>query len=118
MARRRDLARELEPLRRDALADHPWREWADAMAGSTRMPGGHSRWSRGKDLSWEPLRIERVCEVKYDHLQGDRFRHAATFVRWRDDKRPRDCRYDQLEVTPPAELAEIFGSSRKPASTP
>ena len=73
------------------------------------MPGGQSRWSQGKDLSWEPLRIERVCEVKYDHLQGDRFRHAAIFARWRPDKRPADCRYDQLEVTPPAELGEIFG---------
>jgi ATP-dependent DNA ligase len=109
LARRRQLREELEPLRRDALAAHPWREWADAMAGGTRMPGGQSRWSQGKDLSWEPLRVERVCEVKYDHLQGDRFRHAATFVRWRPDKRPADCRYDQLEVTPPAELADIFG---------
>jgi ATP-dependent DNA ligase len=108
-ATRRQLAQELEPLRKDALADHPWREWAGMVDGSTRMPGGQSRWSQGKDLSWEPLRIERVCEVKYDHLQRDRFRHATTFVRWRPDKRPRDCRYDQLEVTPPAELAEIFG---------
>jgi ATP-dependent DNA ligase len=109
-ATRRQLAQELEPLRKDALAGHPWREWADAGGGSTRMPGGQSRWSQGKDLSWEPLRVERVCEVKYDHLQGDRFRHAAVFVRWRPDKRPQDCRYDQLEVTPPAELGEIFGS--------
>ena len=106
---RRELARELEPLRKDALAAHPWREWAVAEGGgSTRMPGGQSRWSQGKDLSWEPLRVERVCEVKYDHLQGDRFRHAAVFERWRPDKRPQDCRYDQLEVTPPAELREIF----------
>jgi ATP-dependent DNA ligase len=110
-AMRRQLATELEPLRRRALAGHPWREWAGALDGSTRMPGGQSRWSRGKDLSWEPLRIERVCEVKYDHLQGDRFRHATTFQRWRPDKPPEDCRYDQLEVTPPAELAEIFGRS-------
>ena len=109
MAVRRQLAQELEPMRKDALAAHPWRDWAEAMGGATRMPGGQSRWSQGKDLSWEPLRIERVCEVRYDHLQGDRFRHAATFVRWRPDKRPRDCRYDQLEVTAPAELAEIFG---------
>jgi ATP-dependent DNA ligase len=109
-AARRQLAGELEPLRTDALAKHPWRDWAEAMEGSTRMPGGQSRWSQGKDLSWEPLRIERVCEVKYDHLQGDRFRHATTFLRWRPDKRPKECRYDQLEVTPPAELAEIFGS--------
>jgi len=111
--KRRALARELEPLRKDALAKHPWREWAEAMGGGgTRMPGGQSRWSQGKDLSWEPLRVERVCEVKYDHLQGDRFRHATTFLRWRPDKRPEDCRYDQLEVTPPAELADLFGRAR------
>ena len=75
------------------------------------MPGGQSRWSAGKDLSWEPLRVERVCEVKYDHLQGDRFRHAAVFLRWRADKPPADCGYAQLEVTPPAELARIFSGS-------
>jgi ATP-dependent DNA ligase len=108
MAARRTLAAELEPFRRDALAGHPWREWAAASDASTRMPGGQSRWSAGKDLSWEPLRIERVCEVAYDHLQGDRFRHAATFKRWRPDKPPAACRYDQLDVTPPAELAAIF----------
>jgi ATP-dependent DNA ligase len=108
MAVRAQLAKELAPLRKDALEGHPWREWAGGMAGSARMPGAQSRWSAGKDLSWEPLRVERVCEVKYDHLQGDRFRHAAIFVRWRPDKRPADCRYDQLEVTAPAELAEIF----------
>ena len=110
MADRARLVNELAPLRARALADHPWREWAAAVeGGGTRMPGGQSRWSQGKDLSWEPLRIERVCEVKYDHLQGDRFRHAAVFLRWRTDKRPEDCRYDQLEVTPPAELADVFG---------
>jgi ATP-dependent DNA ligase len=109
MDARRRLVAELEPFRKNALADHPWRGWAEAMEGGVRMPGGQSRWSAGKDLSWEPLRIERVCEVKYDHLQGDRFRHATVFQRWRSDKRPADCRYDQLEVTPPAELAEIFG---------
>jgi len=108
MQTRRNLARELEPLRKDALASHPWRQWAEMGDGTQRMPGGQSRWSAGKDLSWEPLRVERVCEVKYDHLQGDRFRHAAVFLRWRNDKRPADCRYDQLEVTPPAELAEVF----------
>ena len=109
MTARRQLAEELAPLRQDALAAHPWRDWAELAAdGMQRMPGGQSRWSAGKDLSWEPLRVERVCEVKYDHLQGDRFRHAAIFLRWRADKRPRDCRYDQLEVTPPAELNEVF----------
>jgi ATP-dependent DNA ligase len=108
---RRRLATELEPLRRNALDGHPWREWGGADEGGVRMPGAASRWSQGKDLSWEAVRVERVCEVAYDHLQGDRFRHAATFVRWRPDKPPADCRYDQLEVTPPAELAEIFGRS-------
>ena len=72
------------------------------------MPGAHSRWSAGKDLSWEPLRIERVCEVKYDHMQGDRFRHATLFLRWRPDKRPRDCGYSQLETVKPYELERIF----------
>jgi len=114
VAKRRQLAQELAPLRKNALEGHPWRAWADAGNFSTRMPGGQSRWSQGKDLSWEPLRIERVCEVKYDHLQGDRFRHAAVFVRWRPDKPPSECRYDQLEVTPPAELAEIFSASSPP----
>ena len=108
MAKRKELANELEPFRKNALDQHPWREWAEAQASGQRMPGAQSRWSAGKDLSWEPLRIERVCEVKYDHLQGDRFRHAAVFQRWRPDKRPADCRYDQLEVTPAAELAQIF----------
>ena len=83
----------------------------------TRMPGGQSRWSAGKDLSWEPLRIERVCEVKYDHMQGDRFRHAAMFLRWRPDKRPGDCRYDQLEVTTPYELERVFGAHRSGSPT-
>jgi ATP-dependent DNA ligase len=113
MAMRKQLAKELEPLRKHALEQHPWRDWAQAEAHeTTRMPGGQSRWSAGKDLSWEPLRIERTCEVKYDHLQGDRFRHAATFVRWRPDKPPRECRYDQLEVTSAYELAKVFGAGR------
>ncbi len=109
---RRALAHELEPLRRNAMADHPWRDWAGAGADAARMPGAQSRWSAGKDLSWEPLRIERVCEVKYDHLQGDRFRHAAVFMRWRPDKPPRECRYDQLDVTKPYELERVFGAAR------
>jgi ATP-dependent DNA ligase len=112
MEKRRQLVAELAPLRENALEGHPWREWAElSVAGElVRMPGAQSRWSAGKDLSWEPLRVERVCEVKYDHLQGDRFRHAATFQRWRPDKPPEDCRYDQLEVTTPYELAKVFGS--------
>ncbi|HEY8550189.1 MAG TPA: ATP-dependent DNA ligase [Vicinamibacterales bacterium] len=111
MATRRELVKELEPLREGALEGHPWRDWAEwnGVEGS-RMPGGQSRWSAGKDLSWEPLRIERVCEVKYDHLQGNRFRHAAVFLRWRPDKRPADCRYDQLEVTTPYELEKVFAT--------
>ena len=122
MAVRRSLVDALAPLRRNALADHPWRGWAEqdaaasaakaATAGDAvaaqRMPGAKSRWSADKDLSWEPLRLERVCEVKYDHLQGDRFRHATTFVRWRVDKRPADCRYDQLETVAPYALKRIF----------
>jgi ATP-dependent DNA ligase len=124
MAAREQLARDLAPLRKGALEGHPWREWAKAEPGApkqtangaakaaelNRMPGGQSRWSAGKDLSWEPLRVERVCEVKYDHMQGDRFRHAAVFQRWRPDKPPADCTYDQLEVTTPYELAKVFGA--------
>ena len=114
MAMRKTLAKELEPLRKSAFEGHPWREWAQAGDNDTqRMPGAQSRWSAGKDLSWEPLRIERVCEVKYDHLQGDRFRHAAIFLRWRPDKPPRDCRYDQLEVTTAYELSRVFSSGSR-----
>jgi ATP-dependent DNA ligase len=114
MAARRQLAVELASLSTRALDDHPWREWADAgREGMARMPGGQSRWSAGKDLSWEPLRIERVCEVKYDHMQGDRFRHAAIFQRWRPDKRPIDCGYDQLEITTPYELEKVFGAANR-----
>jgi ATP-dependent DNA ligase len=109
MAMRRALAKELSPLRIDAMSEHPWRDWAGAGAEAARMPGGQSRWSAGKDLSWEPLKIERVCEVKYDHMQGDRFRHAAIFLRWRPDKPPAECRYDQLEVTKPYALRKVFG---------
>ncbi|MBA2673284.1 ATP-dependent DNA ligase [Ramlibacter sp.] len=111
LAMREELLKELEPLRKDALADHPWREWAGANVGDAqRMPGAQSRWSGGKDLAWEALRPERVVEVKYDHLQGSRFRHAAVFLRWRADKPAADCRYDQLEVTTPFELAKVFGA--------
>ena len=111
MATRSALAVELEPLRKDALEGHPWREWASAAGELSRMPGAQSRWSAGKDLSWEPLRIERVCEVKYDHLQGDRFRHATIFLRWRPDKPPGNCTFEQLDVTAPYELEKVFGAS-------
>jgi ATP-dependent DNA ligase len=113
MAARANLAQELAPLRERALDRHPWREWAGAGDEWARMPGGQSRWSAGKDLSWEPLRVERVCEVKYDHMQGPRFRHAAVFLRWRPDKKPEDCRYEQLEVTTPFELEKVFGANRQ-----
>jgi ATP-dependent DNA ligase len=114
--RRGALTKELEPLRENAAEGHPWGEWAEwaawgaADASGQRLPGATSRWNRGKDLSWEPLRAERVVEVAYDHLQGDRFRHGTTFVRWRTDKSPADCRYDQLEETAAFEIAKIFGS--------
>ncbi|PYQ25377.1 MAG: ATP-dependent DNA ligase [Acidobacteria bacterium] len=112
IAVRKQLVKDLAPLRENALENHPWREWAEAEeaahANGQRMPGGSSRWNRGKDLSWVALRPERVVEVAYDHMQGSRFRHAAKFVRWRPDKPPEDCRYDQLEVTPPYELERIF----------
>ena len=106
-AKRKQLVEELAPLREGAAEAHPWREWAQ-FEGGQRMPGATSRWNRGKDLSWEPLRIERACEVAYDHLQRDRFRHATTFRRWRPDKPPAECRYDQLEETAPVELQQIF----------
>ncbi len=105
---RRQLAKELASLRKAAMQGHPWRDWAAAAIKSGRMPGAQSRWSAGKDLTWEPLRIERVCEVKYDHMQGNRFRHATTFLRWRPDKPPEQCRYDQLEEVAPCELEAIF----------
>src|SRR4029079_1361749 len=109
------LLHELAPLREGAIESHPWRDRGGALAGRMgddipRLPRAQSRWSAGKDLSWEPLRPERVCEVRYDHLQGNRFRHATTFVRWRADKPAQECRYDQLEVTTPFELAKVFGA--------
>ena len=107
--RRRELVDFLAPYRRDALTNHPWKPWAEANdANGHRMPGGQSRWSRGKDLSWEPLRPELVAEVVYEHMQGSRFRHTAQFRRWRTDKTPAECTYAQLEVVPPQELASIF----------
>jgi len=111
---RRELVDYLAPYRKDALAAHPWKKWAELADPSgdamQRMPGGQSRWSQGKDLSWEPLRPELVVEVAYDHMQGHRFRHTAQFRRWRTDNKPADCTFDQLEVVPPHELASIFGN--------
>ncbi|CAN5490164.1 ATP-dependent DNA ligase [soil metagenome] len=109
-AKRKELVEFLAPYRLGALEAHPWKEWAEpaAHAGSQRMPGGKSRWSQGKDLSWNPLRIELVVQVSYDHMQSERFRHTAHFRRWRTDKKPADCTYAQLEVVAPQELAAIF----------
>ena len=112
MAKRKALAAELEPLREGALDAHPWRRWVEIAGGAEpggRIPGMQSRWTGTRDLSWEPLRLERVCEVRYDHMEGSRFRHATHFLRWRPDKAPRDCTYAQLEVVPPAELDLILG---------
>jgi ATP-dependent DNA ligase len=110
---RRELAELLAPYERDALVDHPWRDWAEAQqeaaATGQRMPGGPSRWNAGKDLSWRPVRPELVAEVAYEHLQRDRFRHTARFQRWRPDRDPASCTYEQLESPVPIELHEVFG---------
>jgi len=107
--KRRELVEFLTPYRNNALENHPWGTWASA---DHRMPGGQSRWSQGKDLSWEPLRPELVVEIAYEHMQGTRFRHMAQFRRWRTDKKPHDCTYDQLEAVPPQELMAIFATGR------
>ncbi len=110
-AQRRAFAEELASLREDALDGHPWRGWAEHLEhAGARMPGAQSRWNAGKDLSWEPLRVERVCEVAYDHLQRDRFRHATTFRRWRPDRDPASCTYEQLDAPVPAELSTVFAA--------
>ncbi len=114
--KRAELAEFLSGYRENALLNHPWKNWAQADSlpaeAGKRMPGGKSRWSGGKDLSWEAVRPELVVEVAYDHMQGDRFRHVAQFRRWRSDKKPTDCTYEQLEVVPPQELLEIFRRAR------
>ncbi|WP_410877179.1 ATP-dependent DNA ligase [Nocardia sp. A7] len=114
-ARRRELLGELAPLRENALDDHPWRNWADAVAQANadgKMPGGQSRWSGGKDLSWEPLRPELVAEVRYEHVQSGRFRHGGRLARFRPDRTPDSCTYAQLDEVAPAELDAIFGIGR------
>ncbi len=113
MSRRAELVEELAPYRENALEDHPWRGWAEAQAEGSdpehRMPGAVSRWNAGKDLSWVPLRPELVVEIKYDQLEGRRLRHTGQFLRWRYDKDPRSCTYDQLDVPVRYDLAEVFG---------
>jgi len=114
-ARRRELVDELAPLQVGALDDHPWREWADAMAqaqSAGKMPGGASRWNAQKDLSWEPLRVELVAEVRYEHVLAGRFRHGGRLVRFRPDRSPESCTYAQLEEVAPAELSAIFRLER------
>ncbi|MGO8970517.1 MAG: ATP-dependent DNA ligase [Myxococcaceae bacterium] len=112
-AKRRALVEELAPWKEGARENHPWRQW-ETLAGETeaRMPGAPSRWNAKRDLGWEPLRPERVAEVSYDHLQGNRFRHATHFLRWREDRTPRSCTYAQLEAVVPEELSRLFGTAR------
>lgn len=105
------LLAELEPLTHDALADHPWREWAAPTAGDQRLPGAQSRWNAGKDLGWVPLRIERVAEVTFGQLQEGRFRHGSGFVRWRADRDPASCTYSQLEVAHPVAFTDLVRRS-------
>ena len=117
-ARRAELVAEVAGHEVDALDGHPWQAWADAEAQEAeeggRMPGGMNRWNAQKDMSWTPLRLSPddglVAEVTYDNLQSGRFRHATHMVRWRTDKDPRDCRFDQLEQTPALELQQVFGA--------
>lgn len=110
MRRRRELIDELEPLRMESAEGHPWADWADETAHEAgRLPGAPSRWSGRKDLTWVPLRCERVCEVGYDHMQGDRFRHTTQFRRWRPDRDPHSCTYAQLEEPVGYDLAGVLG---------
>jgi len=111
-ARRRELVDEIAPHRMTGYEGHPWAAWNEFTedTGAGRRPGAPSRWNATKDLRWEPLEPVLVCEVAYDHLQGDRFRHAATFRRWRPDRTPDSCTYGQLEVVVPEELARVFGA--------
>jgi ATP-dependent DNA ligase len=112
MKRRAELVQELEPYRMEELAGHPWAGWAEQTEATTdRMPGAVSRWTGKKDLSWVALRPERVVEVAYEHMQGDRFRHTARFRRWRDDRTPESCTYEQLEVPVAYDLDDILSGS-------
>ncbi|GAA2634450.1 ATP-dependent DNA ligase [Streptomyces axinellae] len=109
-ARRRELMGELAPLRMARPEGHPWARWEEEAAHEEgRMPGAPSRWSGGKDASWIPLRPERVCEVAYDHMEGDRFRHTVLFRRWRVDREPRSCTYEQLEQPVRYDLEAALG---------
>ena len=116
---RAELLEELAPLRKGALDGHPWAEWAEFQAateasseGDTaqRRPGATSRWNAGKDLSWIPLRAERVVEVTFGQLENGRFRHGVGFVRWRPDRQPESCRYDQLEVASKVPFSDLMAT--------
>lgn len=109
VALRKSLVGELSAYRVTEPHGHPWEAMAPKAEGA-RRPGSPSRWNAGKDLSWEPLAPELVCEVSYDHLQGDRFRHATSFRRWRPEREPRSCSYSQLEAAVPEELSRVFGA--------
>ncbi|MEU5521986.1 ATP-dependent DNA ligase [Streptomyces sp. NPDC047860] len=113
MKRRAELIEELEPLRMDDVSGHPWAAWAEEEAHeSARLPGAPSRWSGRKDLSWVPVRPERVAEVAYDHMEkGQRFRHTARFRRWRPDRAPESCTYAQLQEPVRYDLAEVLSGS-------
>jgi ATP-dependent DNA ligase len=111
MTRRAELVEELAPYRANALDGHPWQDWANAQTGEDgehRMPGAVSRWNAKKDLSWVPLRPELVVEIKYDQLEGRRLRHTGQFLRWRPDRDPLSCTYDQLDVPVRYDLAEVL----------
>ncbi|MCO6009654.1 ATP-dependent DNA ligase [Actinoallomurus purpureus] len=110
MTRRKELVEELEPYRVADLTGHPWAGWAEQTEATVdRMPGAISRWTGKKDLSWVALRPELVCEVAYDQMEGRRFRHTARFRRWRTDRTPESCGYDQLEVPVAYDLDDILG---------
>ena len=112
VAFRRQLLEELEPLTHDAVEGHPWREWAEWQANEgivDRRPGATSRWNAGKDLSWVPIRAERVAEVTFGQLENGRFRHGVSFVRWRPDREPASCRYEQLEVADKVPFEDLVG---------
>jgi len=119
--RRRELLDEVGPYRDGALSGHPWSEWAAPAGESGQMPGAQSRWTAGRDLSWEPLRPDLVAEVAYEHLQGRRFRHGARFRHWRSDRDPLSCTYEQLDTAVPEELSRVFEAGadlKAPAGIP
>lgn len=113
VARRAELRDELAPYVAADLTGHPWGQWADAAAhagDNGRLPGGQSRWSAGKDLTFTPLRPDLVAEVAYERVDNGRFRHSARFQRWRPDRDPASCTFEQLEVVPPEELQSVFAA--------